>query len=196
MSDAANCSRPVTASVVPTVYPTPVIAHVAPLILSKGQSVLLDLSVSGTISTYDWTPATGLSDPAIANPLATPLRSTDYRLDVVSMDGCRASGDIQVKVTSTVAIPGAFTPNGDGHNDIFYVVGGPLGSVVKDLAIFDRWGHGVFQVHEVAPDDPAFGWNGTIGGRAAAAGTYVYTIRIGFADGTQQILKGTLVLIR
>jgi gliding motility-associated-like protein len=101
-----------------------------------------------------------------------------------------------VKVTSTVAIPGAFTPNGDGHNDIFYVVGGPLGSVVKDLVIFDRWGNSVFQVHEVAPDDPAFGWNGTIGGRAAAAGTYVYTIRIGFADGTQQILKGTLVLIR
>jgi gliding motility-associated-like protein len=196
MSDAANCSRPVTASVVPTVYPTPVVAKVAPLILPKGQSVVLDLSVSGIISTYDWTPATGLSDAAIANPLATPLRSTDYRLDVVSMDGCRASGDIQVKVTSTVAIPGAFTPNGDGHNDIFYVVGGPLGSVVKDLAVFDRWGHGVFQVHEVAPDDPAFGWNGTIGGRAAAAGTYVYVIRIGFADGTQQILKGTLVLVR
>ena len=92
------CSRPVTVSVVPVVYPTPVVSHLAPLVLTKGQSILLDLPVSGTISTYDWSLSAGLSDPATADPLAAPLRSTDYRLNVVSADGCSANGDIQVNV--------------------------------------------------------------------------------------------------
>jgi gliding motility-associated-like protein len=67
---------------------------------------------------------------------------------------------------------------------------------VKDIVIFDRWGHLVFQVHGVAPDDPAFGWDGRISGQTAPPATYVYEIRIGFADGTQQVLKGTVVLVR
>ena len=196
MSDAVSCSRPVTVSVVPAVNPTPVVSRVAPLLLTKGQSILLDLPVSGSISTYDWSPSAGLSDVAIADPLATPLRSTNYRLDVVSTDGCSASGDIQVNVTSHIAVPGAFTPNNDGHNDIFYVIGGPVGSVVKDFAVFDRWDRCVFHVHGVAPDDPAFGWDGRIAGQTAPFGTYVYQILIGFADGTQQVLKGTVVLVR
>jgi gliding motility-associated-like protein len=101
-----------------------------------------------------------------------------------------------VKVTSRLAVPGAFSPNGDGRNDVFYVVGGPSGSVVKDFLVFDRWGACVFQVHGVAPDDPAFGWDGRVGGQAAPAGTYVYQIRMSFADSTQQVLKGTVVLVR
>jgi gliding motility-associated-like protein len=196
LSDASSCSRPVTVSVVPVVYPTPVVSHVAPRLLIKGQSIMLALPVSGNISTYDWSPSAGLSDAAIANPLTTPLRSTNYRLDVVSTEGCSASGDIQVNVTSRIAVPGAFTPNNDGHNDIFYVIGGPVGSVVKDMVIYDRWDRCVFQVHGVAPDDPAFGWDGRISGQTASPGTYVYEIRMGFADGTQQVLKGTVVLVR
>ncbi|HTI93824.1 MAG TPA: T9SS type B sorting domain-containing protein, partial [Puia sp.] len=150
----------------------------------------------GDIATYAWSPSTGLSDATAADPLAAPLRSTDYRLEVVSKDGCSASGDVMVNVVSRIGIPGAFSPNGDGHNDIFYVIGGPLGAVVKDFAVFDRVGRCVFQVHGVAPDDPAFGWDGRISGQAAPIGTYVYEVLITFADKTQQIFKGTVVLVR
>jgi gliding motility-associated-like protein len=148
------------------------------------------------VTDFSWTPTTALSDPAIAHPLASPLRTTTYTLQVTTGAGCTAEGTVKIAVYSLLAIPQAFTPNGDGHNDIFYVLGGPIGSLVKDFAVYDRWGEPVFQVHDVAPDDPAFGWKGLAGGRPAEAGTYVYFVRMAFANGTQQVYKGTVVLVR
>lgn len=196
LTETQGCALPSTASVTPIIYPTPVVGTAPPIILSKGQAVVLSLPVTGDIATYSWSPPEGLSDVTAAGPLATPRKSTVYTLEVTSQDGCKASGNITVKVFSTLMVPGAFSPNGDGHNDVFYVVGGPLGSTVKDFLVFDRWDRCVFQVHGVAPDDAAYGWNGRVAGQAAPAGTYVYEIRMGFADGTQQVLKGTVVLVR
>lgn len=196
VSETQGCALPSTATVTPTVYTTPVVGAVPPIILSKGQSVVLSLPVTGDIATYSWSPSDGLSDAAASNPLATPLKSVTYALQVTSTDGCVASGSIIVKVFSQLAIPGAFSPNGDGHNDVFYVLGGPLGSTIKDFVVYDRWDRCVFQVHGVAPNDPAFGWDGRVAGQIMTPGTYVYEIRMSFADGTQQIFKGTVVLVR
>jgi gliding motility-associated-like protein len=191
-----TCVHPGTEKVAAAVYPLPIVGSVPPVTISRGQSIPLNLPVTGDIATYSWSPADGLSDVTTSDPLATPLKSVTYVLQVTSTDGCVASGSIMVKVFSQVAIPGAFSPNGDGHNDVFYVVGGPLGSTVKDFAVFDRWDRCVFQVHGVAPNDPAFGWDGWISGQTAPSGTYVYAIRMSFADGTQQVFKGTVVLVR
>jgi gliding motility-associated-like protein len=124
------------------------------------------------------------------------LVTTQYALQVVAPDGCKASGIITVKVFTQLSIPNAFTPNGDGKNDIFYVMGGPAGSLIKDFAIFDRWGARVFQVHDVAPGDPSFGWNGQDHGSPAPAGTYVYILSVRLPDGEQQLFKGTVLVIR
>ncbi|MEJ0079932.1 MAG: gliding motility-associated C-terminal domain-containing protein [Puia sp.] len=58
-----------------------------------------------------------------------------------------------VKVSSDIYVPNAFTPNGDGKNDIFYVSGGPRGSMIKNFSIFNRWGEIVFDVHDVLPGE-------------------------------------------
>jgi hypothetical protein len=71
-----------------------------------------------------------------------------------------------------------------------------LGSKIKDFTVFNRWGQRVFQVRDAVPDDPGFGWNGRVNGSPASAGAYVYEIVIGFADGTQQLFKGTVMLVR
>lgn len=196
LSEKQGCALPSTANITAIVYPTPVVGSVPPLTLSKGQEVVLSLPVTGDIAIYSWSPVTDLSDAAVSNPVATPRKSTVYTLEVTSQDGCKASGNIILKVFSTLTVPGAFTPNGDGHNDIFYVMGGSLGSRIKDLGIFNRWGQRIFQVHDVPPDDPGFGWNGRINGEAAPPGAYVYEILMSFADGTQQVYKGTLMLVR
>ncbi|MBS1663594.1 MAG: gliding motility-associated C-terminal domain-containing protein [Bacteroidetes bacterium] len=193
-----SCAQPATAAVNPiAVHDKPVIGTANPLIISQGQTVSLRLPITGEApDKYLWAPAESLEDPTVANPLATPVKSTIYGLEATTGAGCSAKGTLTVKVVSSVTLPSAFSPNGDGRNEVFYVIGGPLKSTLKDFIIFDRWGRPVFQVHGVSPDDPAYGWDGRIGGSPAPGGTYVYTIRIGLVDGSEQVFKGTVLLVR
>ena len=196
LSSNAGCANGVSDPVILTVNPSPRIDPGPAINLTRGQSVELDPGITGNIATYLWSPATGLSDSTIPNPLASPVKSIDYTLKVVTAEGCKAIGDIKVNVHSLLRIPDAFTPNGDGRNDVFYIMGGPQGSRINDFAVFNRWGQKIFQVHDVLPDDPATGWNGNYKGAPVSPGTYVYMVTMGFADGTQEIFKGTVVLIR
>jgi gliding motility-associated-like protein len=179
-----------------TVNPTPSIPSGQVFVLPQGQDIILSPGIIGDIASYLWTPGTRLSDSTIENPLANPLQTTLYRLQVTTAYGCQAIGDITVKVSTQLRIPNAFTPNGDGRNDIFYIMGGQAGSLVQDLSIFNRWGQKIFQVHNVPPDDPAFGWDGTINGIAAPAGNYVYIITMKTANVALEVSKGTILLLR
>jgi gliding motility-associated-like protein len=97
---------------------------------------------------------------------------------------------------SSIRIPNAFTPNGDGKNDIFYIRGGPQGSRIKDFSIFNRWGQKIFQRTNFPADDPAFGWNGSYRGVAVIPETYIYTVTLLLADKSSQVFQGTVILIR
>ncbi len=72
-----------------------------------------------------------------------------------------------VEVYTPLGIPGAFTPNGDGHNDAFYVLGGPANSRIENFAVFNRWGQTIFQSHNTTPGDASAGWNGYFHGSPA-----------------------------
>jgi gliding motility-associated-like protein len=177
------------------VNPNPVIEP-NQVFTSTLNGVILTPKVSGNIVTWAWSPAAGLSAVDIPNPIANPPRSTKYKLTVVSGDGCTATGEITVKVYSDIRVPSAFSPNGDGKNDVFYVLGAPQESTIRNFAVFDRWGGMVFGMHEVMPGDPSFGWNGYFNGAPAAAGIYVYTFSVTLAGGEQQVYKGTIILLR
>ncbi|GCD77249.1 hypothetical protein JCM31826_07310 [Thermaurantimonas aggregans] len=71
---------------------------------------------------------------------------------------------------TTLYIPNAFTPNGDGRNDCFQVVGDNLSSY--QIQIFSRWGELVYQ-----SDDVSQCWDGTHRGRPVPDGVYLYVIR-------------------
>ncbi len=162
-----------------------------------GKSLVLTPNVTGgDIISWLWSPGKGLSDSTIEDPVADPTTTTLYTLKVVAAGGCSDTASILVNVYTALGIPNAFTPNGDGHNDIFYVAGGPQNSKVEDFAVYDRWGVMLFHVHGVAPGDPTFGWNGYAHGQPAAPGTYVYLITMKFADGGSRMYKGTVILVR
>jgi gliding motility-associated-like protein len=76
-------------------------------------------------------------------------------------------------------LPNAFTPNGDGKNDLF----------IKglDVTILNRWGQQLFQGVE--------GWDGTYNGKPVTPGTYYYVIRLKQPDGTVKLVQGPLTLI-
>jgi gliding motility-associated-like protein len=190
------CGLAKSNSITMTVSALPTVQSGQIYTILHGQSVTLDPVITGDISSYLWTPATGLSDPTIANPVADPAVNTYYTLTVTAAGGCSDSGTMLVNVYTPLSIPNAFTPNGDGRNDIFYVLGGPVNSMVEDFAVYDRLGVQVFHVHDVAPGDPSKGWNGYFRGTPAPLGTYVYSVVMKMGDGSRQAYKGTVILIR
>ena len=89
-----------------------------------------------------------------------------------------------------VQFPTAFTPNGDGINEVFRI---PPGSAfqLKEFSIFDRWGNKVF-----ATSDITKGWDGTFKGTPQDPGVYHYIVRLAYPDGKVETYKGDVTLLR
>jgi gliding motility-associated-like protein len=87
-----------------------------------------------------------------------------------------------------VFVPNAFTPNGDGKNDIFK----PEGSMKAiNMKIFNQWGELIAETSIVGD-----GWNGTSGGKVQPSGVYMYAIKVVLNDGSSVVKKGALNLLR
>ncbi len=143
---------------------------------------------------YMWTPADGsLNNPNINNPIATPQIPTTYTVYGMDNHGCTDSAKVTINLTHTgdIFIPSAFTPNGDGLNDIFRV--GNLGlNRLVEMSIYNRWGDKVY--HSV--NGESNGWDGAFGGVMQDVGVYNYVIVIGRPDMPDDVYKGNLTLIR
>ena len=95
-------------------------------------------------------------------------------LTTVSIHGCKAVDSLLLRPPAHLYFPNAFTPDGDGVNDLF----GPVGHYIEhfEMHIFDRWGEEVYRTEDF--DKP---WDGTVnGGGIAGSGVYVYKYK---ADG-------------
>jgi gliding motility-associated-like protein len=144
--------------------------------------------------TYNWYPPVYLSDSTIASPIAAPLATTTYHVQVTNAGGCTGIDSITVfvykgEVENGYKLPTAFTPNNDNNNDCFGVrKWGTLSNL--DLNVYDRWG--VLLFHTKNPSDC---WDGTYKGQSQSPGTYVYQIRAQALCGAVY-RKGTIVLIR
>ncbi len=95
-----------------------------------------------------------------------------------------------------VFIPNAFSPNGDGYNDIFTVFGGADLEEVKSLRIFSRWGELIYDGQALPPGDYARGWNGEFRGETLPAGLYTYVAEVRMADGQEKAFSGEVELVR
>ena len=174
-----------------TVTPPPVLTPgFADSTIQPGKQVQLLISSNNTLSSYQWTPVSALVDPQSLQPTTQPLfQSTVFTLTAKS-GSCTVVETIHIKVlVPGLYLPTAFTPNGDGLNDIFRL---PPNTAVSlnEFSVFNRWGIKIFTTKNTGT-----GWDGTIGGKPCAPGTYIY--RVSGKNGSQTILiKGTVVLIR
>ncbi|HXB91685.1 MAG TPA: gliding motility-associated C-terminal domain-containing protein, partial [Puia sp.] len=140
-----------------------------------------------------WSPADGLSNPDIRNPIAIlPEGSTTYTLKATTDGGCDAIASITIKSygVADIFVPSAFSPNGDGHNDVLRAL--PVGiREFKYFAVFSRWGQRVFYTANASK-----GWDGLINGNVQELGTYVWMAGgIDYAGNWVQ-RKGTVILVR
>ena len=158
------------------------------ILLGKGNSVTLKGTVDGGV-TYVWSPATGLDNPATANPVASPAQTQEYILKVLSSNGCVGESKVNIVVYQPVYIPTAFTPNADGNNDLWELRGLEV-YPNPEVQIFNRWGNMVFYSKgNYAPFD------GTDSNKYLPEGMYIYKINP-FPDRPDFQYKGTFMLFR
>jgi gliding motility-associated-like protein len=185
-----------TASVIITVNPIPTVEAGSDIELKPGENVQLSPMVSSNVVSWKWIPADYLTCTNCSSPVCKPEADTRYTIKVATQKGCEASDEVLVKITcgeQFVRIPNAFTPNGDGRNDVFGVKGI---SKVDYMVIYNRWGNKVFERKNFVPTDASSSWDGTYNGIPQPTESYVYMIQVHCPSGEAFIKKGTVTLVR
>jgi gliding motility-associated-like protein len=137
-----------------------------------------------------WSPAAGLSSATILQPLAMPVNTTTYHLNVTA-NGCTTSDSLVVTVVPYCVKPmEAFSPNGDGINDFWLVT---TGSCLHKagVEVFNRYGARVYQ-----NPDYNNNWNGNFQGKPLPDGTYYFIITYQLINGRVIHQKGSLTILR
>ena len=181
-----------------TVGPNPALEIGPDVTASAGSSVTFNpVTQNGPIVSWNWSPSTNLSCTDCPNPTATVANNTTYLLTVENTYGCIVT-DTVVIITfcknSQVFIPNAFTPDGDGINDVLMVRGN--GITVKSFRVFNRWGNVVFEKQQFSPNDPRFGWDGRVRGVLASPDVYVFTAEVTCDNGVVYTYKGNTTILK
>lgn len=156
----------------------------------EGGSV--DLSVVDILDDSEYIWNTGESGTTIT---VSPEETTVYVVTVTDQNGCTATGSVEVVVRNAkcdetdVYLPNAFTPNGDGVNDVFI----PRSNFIDEmqLVIYNRWGQEVF-----TSIDKNQGWDGTYEGKLLPADSFAYYLKVRCVNAEEYIKKGNVTLIR
>lgn len=160
-------------------------------------AVFIDKS-RGDVTGYSWTFGNG-NTSTLQNPppqfyaVTATTRDETVRLVIRNSYGCEDTATQLIKVVNNcyIAVPTAFTPNGDGLNDFLY----PLNAYkAKDLnfSVYNRFGQRLFFTNNWTNK-----WDGTFNGQAVDAGTYVWMLIYTNTETNMKVeQKGTAILIR
>jgi len=139
------------------------------LVVSPDTSIILGCPVELTSYTnaerpvfYQWESAESMNCDTCPTTLTRPYFTTNYQLLIIDENGCTATDTTTVTVNKPrpIYIPNAFSPNGDGENDVFMIYSDKEVEEVLSFRIYNRWGALVFADESFAPNNPDHGWNG------------------------------------
>ena len=188
--DVLGCPKPVRDTMF--VFVAKIKAYIGSSDTSVVLGQPLQLSATGS-SNYSWTPTTWLDNPLIRTPVALPQNDITYTVRVSNNFGCFDDASIRVrvfKIKPDLLVPNAFTPNGDGNNDIFKPI--PIGMKSVDIfRVYNRWGQMLY-----SGTGNGAGWDGTFAGNKQETATYVW-----YAEGVDYLnnklkRKGSVILVR
>ncbi|HCQ30470.1 MAG TPA: hypothetical protein DIU39_09300 [Flavobacteriales bacterium] len=172
--------------------------HSLPTVTASGDTTIVlggqaNLTANGTPpgGTYNWTPNDDLDCNNCSSLVASPQENTTYTVLYTDSNGCFALDSVQVlvEVETAIGVPNAFSPNNDGNNDILYVKGNGIETLL--FIVYNRYGQKVFETTDITQ-----GWDGTFKGKPENEGVFVYYLEVTFKDFSSQKLKGNITLIR
>ena len=145
---------------------------------------------------YEWGPVGTLNVHTQANVIATPTDSiTTYYVTATDEWGCSKTDSVTIHATEIVCgeenlyIPNAFSPNGDGINDVLSVKGEYI--VEYHMMIFTRWGELIYESSDINE-----AWDGRYKDNWCMPGVYTYACEITCEADMKALLKGNITLIR
>ncbi len=189
VTDNYGCNFSVTDDVLITVQP-PVPAY-------AGHDTIAVLGVphqlfgSGGVS-YLWSPSFPLNLSTAQNPMATLANDQQFVLQVTDVAGCIGYDTVYIQAYQgpNYYVPNAFSPNGDGLNDVFRAV--PVGITKTDwFRVFNRYGQLMFETNQWLK-----GWDGKYKGKPQPMGAYVWIVKGIDKNGRVVEMKGTVMLVQ
>jgi gliding motility-associated-like protein len=190
VTDTLGCTMKVVKSVYIQEPPKSIIWDTSIVI---GQQVAVPGYVGAGFS-YTWSPTTALSCTACATPVSSTTVDILYTSMVADSMGCFTATNtfsIHVEPLSSVDVPTAFTPNGDGVNDVIYVDGWGI-KKLNYFRVYNRWGQLLFESNDIN-----IGWDGNYNGVPQNMETYVYQVSVEtYIDAEPLTKSSTFKLIR
>lgn len=150
------------------------------------------MSAQGAVF-YTWYPLGGFHDYREQSPTTYPVTEPKtYTVVGIDAYGCKDTAEIfiDVRYPQDPIMPNAFTPNGDGRNDVFGLTNARFQKLLR-FEIYNRYGQQVFTTN-----DPMAGWDGTYKGGACDQGVYQYIIIVELPNKEKKTYKGDITLLR
>ncbi len=194
LANQYGCSDTLSTTVTILDLPGTVTLDIDPEEILLGESSQLEVNGCDGC-TYLWSPPGTLSNPLARDPLATPEETTEYTV-VVSKDGCSVTlrGTVTVNYLCEepyIFFPSAFTPNGDGNNDVLRVRARPALVLEVNWVIYNRWGQKMFEGKSLNDE-----WDGTYKGKDLPPDVYGFHLIVNCPGGEKFEKKGNVTLLR
>ncbi len=164
--------------------------------ISLGETAFIQALSNSTNLNYSWTH----SDTVKTNEIVvTPYVSSLYSVAVFdTITQCSAEDAVFIWINKdrNIFIPNAFSPNNDGVNDDFGIFSGVGIERIKSFRVFSRAGDLLHERLNAMSNDPFNHWDGKFQGQPLNPGVFVYVAEIEFVDGTTEVFKGEVVLVK
>jgi gliding motility-associated-like protein len=156
-----------------------------------GTTVFLSTNSNIGYQSISWTPSHLFPFQNASSQRIIADSSRTIKVIAESNSGCIDTAQlfVEVKEFTDFFVPNAFSPNGDGKNDVFLLMGTTISK--GKVRVFNQWGEMLFTT-----DDLKKGWDGNAKGRPQPVGIYVYEVHVTMHNGTEVRKKGFINLIR
>ena len=199
--DEVGCSAE-TMLTVQDADPFFIVSMTADTTIEYGDSLQVSARLNDTLGVqFSWTALTGSQSVVTTSEYnfgIRPIERAQYQFSAVNPAGCEVDSIVTIDVLKIrrANAPTAFTPNGDGVNDFFFIQGGEKVQSVVVFRVYDRWGTLVFEGANMEANVPEQGWNGNFRGQPSTSGTYTWYADVQFLDGEVTQIKGNITLLR